>query len=131
MMKFGKYLGIASLVYLVICVIWAIIPAGQQGATATETVYRTPSGHACTEKDWDRQHLKERKPGEEDCQISITYDQSALEASRRESRKAAEEHEHYEALKMNCVLLSHTPMSAMSPRDLDDWDFCKQIMLKR
>jgi hypothetical protein len=32
-----------------------------------------------------------------------------------------------EALKMNCVTLSYTPMSAMTPRDLEDWDFCERI----
>jgi hypothetical protein len=36
-----------------------------------------------------------------------------------------------EELKMNCVFLSRTPMSAMTPKDLDDWDFCKKIHVPR
>jgi hypothetical protein len=35
----------------------------------TVTVFRTPSGAPCTQKEWDRQYLHGLKPGEQACKI--------------------------------------------------------------
>jgi hypothetical protein len=40
-------------------------------------------------------------------------------------------HARAEAVKANCVRLADTPMSLMTPRDLDDWGFCKSIIVPR
>jgi hypothetical protein len=92
--------------------------------TITRNIYKTPSGHRCTEKDWDRQFLKGVKPGEEPCKIAGLEEDGTVTIQDPDPP----DHSSIEELKMNCVRLSRTPMSAMTPKDLDDWDFCKTII---